>query len=106
MIRFEEARPRSLGDLLEQRAALRRQETMVAGAAVEVAHELRAWRRHELAEEAAGRTVPAELRRLWQDLASRQTELRLDLLQLRHALVVAGRELAAALGRIGPRRAG
>lgn len=97
MMRLDGFNPRTLSDLMEQRAALRRQEILVAGALRDLARELRSWQRHRMARHAANRPVPAELERIWGELEQRQVELQLDLLQIRHAVQVTSQELDEAL---------
>jgi|SoiMethySBSTD1v2_1073268.scaffolds.fasta_scaffold3915278_1 hypothetical protein len=91
MFRFTD-RP-SLSDLFDARAALRRQEVVLLGAMRDVQTELRSWQGHRLAQEASGRNVPRELCMLWEELAERERELALDLIQVRAALREAQREI-------------
>ncbi|HLQ37273.1 MAG TPA: hypothetical protein VK348_05715 [Planctomycetota bacterium] len=87
----------TLSDLLELRAALRRQELLVGGALRDVQNELKSWQRHRRAQELAGQPVPRELVLLWDGLEERERELALDLLQISAAHAEADQDVQAAL---------
>ena len=96
MIRLED-RCSPLTDLVEVRASLRRQETLLQGVLHDVQGELRCWNRHRQQEAAAGNPMPRELCILWDELESRERELALDLLQVRGAMQEANREIRRRL---------
>lgn len=74
----------SLADLLTTRSSLRQHETMLTEALRDVQLELRSWQQHQQQLQQQGRTAAPELVRLWQELAEREHQLVLDLLQLQH----------------------
>jgi len=90
---------RCLGDLVELRAALRRQVTLLGASLRDVQGELRGWLRHRRAGDLAGQPVPRELRILWDELEIRERELALDLVQARAALAEASAEIGERLRR-------
>lgn len=94
---------RSFADLLELRATLRRQATMIAVALSTVQDELRDWQADRDSRLAAGGTVSRELLLLWDDLEARERELAADLLQVQAALGVANAEVAHHTHRARPR---
>ncbi len=87
----------SLSDLFDARSALRRQEVVLMRALRDVQDELRGWDSHRLAQQAAGQGVPRELCRIWAELAERERELAILVLQARSELHAAQRELQARL---------
>jgi hypothetical protein len=99
MFRFHE-RCRTLSDLVELRASLRRQDLALSGALRDVQTELRSWEQHRAARAAAGQPVPRELALVWDELAERERELAMDQLQVRAALGEANREIR---NRLSPR---
>lgn len=72
----------SLADLLSLRSSLRQQQIALQSALAEVQAELGGWRQER--RQRQGQQLPADLSRLWQELAERERQLALDLLQLRH----------------------
>lgn len=101
MIDFPD-RIRSLADLIDLRAALRRQVSLLSTSLRDVQAELRGWLRHRRASDFAGQPVPRELRILWDELESREREMVLDLVQARAALAEASAEIDAHLRRQRP----
>ena len=100
MLRLHERCP-TLSDLVDLRAALRRQDLMLQGALRDVQSELRCWERHREEQEANHREVPRELVMVWDELRERERELALDALQVRSALAEANREGGARLRPLG-----
>jgi hypothetical protein len=96
MIRLQE-RCHSLADLMVLRTTLRQQETLVDMALREVQRELASWRRHRQSHELAGKSCPPELCRVWEELAERERELVLDLLQIRAAAGETNRQIRTVL---------
>jgi hypothetical protein len=103
MFRLQDRGP-SLSDLVDLRASLRRQEILLLGALRDVQSELRSWALHRRSREAIGARVPRELCVLWEELAERERELALDLLQVRAAHAEVNRGIQGRLaGRPAPR---
>ena len=94
---------RSFADLLELRATLRRQATMIAVALATVQGELRDWQADRDARLAAGGTVSRDLLLLWDDLEARERELAADLVQVQAALREANVEVSHHMHRARPR---
>jgi uncharacterized protein involved in exopolysaccharide biosynthesis len=74
----------SLADLLTTRSSLRQQETVLKDALHDVQQELRSWHQHRRELDERGLPSAPELVRLWAELAEREHQLVLDLLQLQH----------------------
>lgn len=98
MFEFME-RCHSLADLLALRSSLRQQDTVLAGALRDVQQELRDWQQFRRDQEVAGQPVPMELLRLWEELAERERQLVLDLLQHRHLRDQVSEEIARLVNR-------
>jgi hypothetical protein len=94
-----QGRVHSLADLLEMRAMLRRQDTLVGTALADVQSEIRSWNRHRKAHELLCEPVPRELCMIWEELETRERELALDVLQIRAALQETNAEIQQKLHR-------
>lgn len=100
MLRLDETlHGRCLGDLLEVRKSLRRQEILLQGATEDLRGELSAWRWHWKTRVDNDRPVAPELAAVWTDLAEKEVELGRDLVQVRHALYAVNREIDHLLRR-------
>jgi hypothetical protein len=73
----------SLFDLLQERAALRRQQLALEGTFAAVQRELRNWNDHCGAERAAGRPLGRDLGAHLEELQSRERELAIELCRVR-----------------------
>jgi hypothetical protein len=101
MILLDSLRGSTLLDMLAIRASVRRQRNQLAAALGDLRAEVRSWNLHRRAQNAAGQPVPAELARLWNDLADREVELADSLAAAEAALA----DVSARIGGVlAPRR--
>jgi hypothetical protein len=104
MIHLDFVRGSTLLDLLALRSSVRRQRDQLAAALRCLRAEIRGWNQHRRVQQTRRQAVPAELARLWDDLAGREAELAESLAGAEAALTDYGARIGSALST--RRRAG